>query len=128
MDLYILSKHDAETYAQLGTAFVIDAGTYEIACLFTSAHYGRDRDSNARILASTRRACQDLVDQVKKRKTSPNLASCKINAGKFAVRFHTVIIMLHSDRLCAQVEWAKSKAVMTEVFGAAGLHVTVYDQ
>lgn len=106
---------------------LIDAGDYDIACCFTSERYGRGRDPEAKILESTRRAFEDMVGQLKQRGEVPSVAACKLNAGKFGVRPRTCSASSQLTR-DARVDWAKTKAILTEVFDKAGIDVTVYDR
>lgn len=83
---FSLERLVLRTY-KLGTSYIIETRDYEIVCCFTSLHYGQRRDSEEKILASTKRAAEDLVRQLKERQEeSPSLAACKLNAGKFGVR------------------------------------------
>ena len=66
----------------LGTCFIISAGDYKIACLFTSENYGKHKDPPALILERTRSAVLDLLRQTT---AADRIAMCKINAGLFAV-------------------------------------------
>lgn len=75
-----------------------------VGCLFTSRHYGRKKDSPARILEATKPAMQDLLKRVdafnSKAKQEDRIAEvrmCKINSGLFAV------------------PWEKSKAVLERI-------------
>ena len=82
-----------------------------IACLFTSYGYGRAVDNPEEILASTRKAMEDLKTQLLERKGDDEIQdgprdecwAVRINSGKFGV------------------PWARSK----EVLEAGGLDVTV---
>jgi hypothetical protein len=86
--------------AQLGTTLLIDAGDYDIACCFTSEHYGARRDGEDKILDSTRRAFEDLVGQLKQGGSHPPpVAACKLNAGRFGVRRYGLARLLPSRDL-----------------------------
>lgn len=56
-----------------------------IACLFTSAKYGKAKDPPYMILQHTGPAFKDLLIQLKVQPTMEQLRMCKINAGLFAV-------------------------------------------
>ena len=47
----------------VGTCLLLPAENYTIACLFTSRHFGRRKDSRDQILAATKSALEDLVRQ-----------------------------------------------------------------
>ena len=51
-----------ETHGQalVGTCLLIPGERHDIACLFTSRAYGKDKDKPADILAATRKAVKDL--------------------------------------------------------------------
>lgn len=66
----------------LGTCLILRANDYQIACLFTSEHYGAQKDAPDTILEHTHSAVRDLLSQVKDTDT---LAMPKINSGLFAV-------------------------------------------
>jgi ADP-ribose 1''-phosphate phosphatase len=78
--------------AALGRCLLIESGDYTVGCLFTSAHYGRLKDSPQLILKHTRSAVRDLIAQAA---VSDNIAMCKINAGLFAVPWPDTQAVLH---------------------------------
>lgn len=86
----------------LGTCFLIPDTDYAIACLFTSENYGRCVDSPDQILASTRKAVNDLIKQNVSNKP---LHTCKINSGMF------------------NVSWKDTESILE----ATGIDFTVYD-
>ncbi|KAJ6521934.1 hypothetical protein DFH09DRAFT_1286991 [Mycena vulgaris] len=94
-------KHGA---ALLGTCLLIRGEHHDVACLFTSADYGRRVDGPAEILAATRKAVADLlaqnVDPVKP------VHACRFNSEKFGV------------------EWEETEKVLVEL----GAEMTVYER
>ncbi|RWA10938.1 hypothetical protein EKO27_g4166 [Xylaria grammica] len=92
---------------QTGTCLLIEpceAGTapkHWIACLFTSARYGRGRDAPGEILENTGRAVEDLLERLRDAEESGrsvgSLRMCMINSGKFGV------------------PWARTETVLREV-------------
>ncbi|KAF8967122.1 hypothetical protein BDZ97DRAFT_1917067 [Flammula alnicola] len=87
--------------ALTGTCLLIPGDTHDIACLFTSRAYGRRKDSPAEILAATRMAVQDLLNQNVDKKP---LHACRFNSGKFAV------------------PWADTEGVLNDL----GVSMTIY--
>lgn len=79
----IYSLHCQSKGASLiGTCFLIEAGDFTIACLFTSKNYGKFVDKPPKILEATKLAINDLIRQNTENK---ELHTCKINAGLFKV-------------------------------------------
>jgi ADP-ribose 1''-phosphate phosphatase len=71
------------------------AGKHWIACLFTSARYGRAKDSSAKILVHTRLAMADLLRQIKGvDEKVAGLRMCRINSGKFGVEWARTVEVL----------------------------------
>lgn len=62
-----------------------NAPKHWIACLFTSAKYGKAKDPPHMILQHTGPAFKDLLVQLSAQPTMEQLRMCKINAGLFAV-------------------------------------------
>ncbi|KAK5713847.1 ADP-ribose 1''-phosphate phosphatase [Elasticomyces elasticus] len=90
----------------VGTGFLIppqagDDSNHFVGCLFTSRHYGRQKDSPTKILAATKPAMLNLLKQIKKFNAKADkddrvneVRVCKINSGLF------------------KVPWAKTRAVL----------------
>jgi ADP-ribose 1''-phosphate phosphatase len=82
-----------------GTAQLIapqdqDGQGHWIGCLFTSAGYGKKKDSEENILRSTSRAVEELLEQVKNVEGEigeigeiGEVRMCRINSGKFGVEW-----------------------------------------
>lgn len=89
----VYRKHCQEVgpEALLGTCFLIPAGDYTIACLFTSIDYGSKKDGVEKILASTLKAVGQLLEQ---NVENLPIAMCKINAGLFAVPWKSTLYIL----------------------------------
>ncbi|KAJ7497693.1 hypothetical protein FB451DRAFT_1386913 [Mycena latifolia] len=90
--------------ALLGTCLVISGETHDVACLFTSKHYGRRVDSPEEILAATRLAVADLLEQNKD--PAKELHSCRFNSERFGV------------------PWEETEKVLVEL----GAEMTVYER
>lgn len=86
----------------IGTCFLVPAGDYTIACLFTSKNYGQFVDSPDKILKATETAIADLIRQNVDLKP---MHTCKINSGLF------------------RVPWPKTKAILKKT----GAEFIVYD-
>lgn len=97
------------TTDQTGTCLLIapcETGTgpkHWIACLFTSAEYGRKKDGPDEILKNTELAVRDLLLKLKQAKENGenvgSLRMCKINSGKFAVQWERTEGVLEEVRL-----------------------------
>ncbi|KAG7444141.1 ADP-ribose 1''-phosphate phosphatase [Guyanagaster necrorhizus] len=68
--------------AIVGTCLLIPGEHHDIACLFTSKAYGRQKDNPEQILAATRTAMGDLMRQ---NTNGKKIHACQINSGKFGV-------------------------------------------
>jgi len=85
------------TTVQTGTCLLIAPCEIEtspknwIACLFTSAEYGRKKDGPDEILKNTELAVRDLLGKLKQAREKGekvgSLRMCKINSGKFGVEW-----------------------------------------
>ena len=53
----------AHGQALVGTCLLIPGDEHDVACLFTSRAYGKYKDTPAEILAATKTAVQDLMEQ-----------------------------------------------------------------
>lgn len=96
---------------KIGTALLIPpqskdvakSGRYWIACLFTSASYGAEKDPPAEILENTRRALASLRDKVLDRPNDEDLVqrlyAVRINAGKFKVPWKDTRAVLEQSDL-----------------------------
>jgi ADP-ribose 1''-phosphate phosphatase len=97
------------TTVQTGTCLLIapcetGAGPkHWIACLFTSAEYGRKQDGPDEILKNTELAVRDLLVKLKQAKERGeklgSLRMCKINSGKFGVQWERTERVLEGVRL-----------------------------
>ncbi|KAF2010205.1 hypothetical protein BU24DRAFT_428218 [Aaosphaeria arxii CBS 175.79] len=71
-----------------------------IACLFTSARYGKAKDKPDVILQNTGPSMRDLLEQIKRQeaagKVIAGLRMCKINSAKFGVPWHRTVNVLES--------------------------------
>ncbi|KAF2279061.1 uncharacterized protein EI97DRAFT_226615 [Westerdykella ornata] len=103
---HCLTRHNPRTNpVRTGTCLLIPpcetkAGipAHWIACLFTSAKYGKAKDPPSVILRNTKAAMKDLLRQVKTRmeagKELGSLVMCRINSGKFAVKWGRTVDVL----------------------------------
>jgi ADP-ribose 1''-phosphate phosphatase len=82
--------------AQTGTCFLIapcekeTAPTHWVACLFTSAKYGRQKDVPEEILKNTRLVVEDLLRHITIVEGNGEVGSlrmCKVNSGRFGVEW-----------------------------------------
>jgi ADP-ribose 1''-phosphate phosphatase len=97
---YCCIEHDpVHNPVPTGTSLLIPPCEYDstkpkhwIACLFTSAQYGRRKDKPDKILASTSRAIKQLLEDIKicemEGNTIGKIAMCKINSYYFSVPWH----------------------------------------
>ncbi|KAK0487097.1 hypothetical protein IW261DRAFT_1445855 [Armillaria novae-zelandiae] len=88
--------------AILGTCLLIPGEHRDVACLFTSKAYGRQKDSPEQILDATRTAMSDLMRQNTEEK---EMHACRINSGKFGV------------------PWVDTEKILEEL----GVVMTIYD-
>ncbi|KAF2660980.1 hypothetical protein K491DRAFT_571282, partial [Lophiostoma macrostomum CBS 122681] len=103
---HCVSTHDPQTNpVPTGTCLLIPpceghngAKNHWIACLFTSARYGKARDSPQQILDATGPAMRHLLRQLEeqraKGKTVAGLRMCKINSGLFGVKWERTVEVL----------------------------------
>lgn len=80
-----------------------DAPKHFVGCLFTSRHYGKQRDTPSRILAATKPAIEELLNKVDEynadAKGSDHVGEvriCKINSGLFGVPWESTKPVLES--------------------------------
>ncbi|PMD49594.1 uncharacterized protein K444DRAFT_510750, partial [Hyaloscypha bicolor E] len=93
----VYHTHCLSTPVQTGTCLLIppcesDAGPkHWIACLFTSAAYGKKKDAPEEILRNTETAVRDLLVQVQlargRDEMIAGLRMCRINSGRFGVEW-----------------------------------------
>ncbi|KAG8832218.1 AAA+-type ATPase [Serendipita sp. 399] len=76
----------------LGTCLLIPSGDKDIACLFASRGYGRNKDPKRTILDSTRGAVADLQRQLED--SDKPIYGCRINAGLFRVPWEETVAVL----------------------------------
>jgi ADP-ribose 1''-phosphate phosphatase len=85
-----------------GTAQLIvpqnkDGQGHWIGCLFTSAGYGKKKDSAEEILGNTRSAVEGLLEQLKEAKGEiGEVRMCRINSGRFGVEWEKTEEVLRS--------------------------------
>jgi ADP-ribose 1''-phosphate phosphatase len=83
-------RHKASNPVPAGTAQLLapcddEDQLHWIGCLFTSAKYGKAKDSPAVIVRNTITAMQMLLELVSQTEGITAIRMCKINSGKFAV-------------------------------------------
>ncbi|KAG8816937.1 ADP-ribose 1''-phosphate phosphatase [Serendipita sp. 400] len=78
--------------ALLGTSLLIPSGETDIACLFTSRGYGKNKYPKRMILDSTRSAVADLQRQLEG--SDKPIYGCRINAGLFRVPWEETVGVL----------------------------------
>jgi ADP-ribose 1''-phosphate phosphatase len=78
-----------------------------IACLFTSAKYGKGKDKPNVILSNTGPSVRSMLDQVKEAKGEgegvSGLRMCKINSARFAVPWEKTVAVL--EGIAIEEEW-----------------------
>jgi ADP-ribose 1''-phosphate phosphatase len=94
---------------QTGTCLLIppcesDAGPkHWIACLFTSAAYGKKKDAPEEILRNTETAVRDLLVQVQlargRDEMIAGLRMCRINSGRFGVEWERTEAVLRGMKI-----------------------------
>lgn len=74
-----------------------------VACLFTSKGYGKNRDSEEKILENTKTAVLDLLHTVERTRafgyTVGELRMCEINSGNFGVPWEKTLAVLEGIEL-----------------------------
>ncbi|KAF2261357.1 hypothetical protein CC78DRAFT_535728 [Lojkania enalia] len=103
---HCLTTHDPKTApVPTGTCLLIPpcetdpaAPRHWIGCLFTSAKYGRAKDEPEVILANTRPAMRDCLEQVRKAvsegKEVGGVRMCRINSARFGVPWERTVDVL----------------------------------
>ncbi|KAF2497021.1 hypothetical protein BU16DRAFT_526072 [Lophium mytilinum] len=101
----VYRAHCLSRNVRTGTALLIPpcetnpkAPQHWIGCLFTSARFGRAKDSPAQILANTGPAIRELLDEVKGEEEGGNQVTevrmCKINSARFGVPWPRTVSVL----------------------------------
>jgi ADP-ribose 1''-phosphate phosphatase len=105
----VYHTHCLSTPVQTGTCLLIppcesDAGPkHWIACLFTSAAYGKKKDAPEEILRNTETAVRDLLVQVQlargRDEMIAGLRMCRINSGRFGVEWERTEAVLRGMKI-----------------------------
>lgn len=87
-----------------GDGYVLDCGSYKVACLITSKHYGRRKDPPKKILVQTYMAILSVLEDVPEGAT---IYSPKINSGYFATPWDATekVIIRACEKINKNIKW-----------------------